>query len=93
MADINKLIATGAVKAEDFKPKDRIALLEQRFEKLLQMQGLSVKQIDDYQYEVIKPSFDPDNPIPYKDGMELVNNAFYLKDGKVYVWMNEWVEW
>lgn len=33
-----------------------------------------------------------DNPIVYTDGMSLINNAYYRKDGKVYVWMEEWVE-
>lgn len=32
-----------------------------------------------------------DNPIVYVDGMTLINNAYYLKDGKIYVWMEEWV--
>lgn len=34
-----------------------------------------------------------DNPIEYAEGVPLINNAFYLKDGKKYVWMDEWVEW
>lgn len=34
-----------------------------------------------------------DNPIEYEEGMALINNAFYRRDGKIYVWMNEWVEW
>lgn len=34
-----------------------------------------------------------DNPIEYAEGMPLINNAFYRKDGKIYVWMDEWVEW
>lgn len=33
-----------------------------------------------------------DNPIVYEEGMPLINNAYYLKDGKKYVWMEEWVE-
>ncbi len=33
-----------------------------------------------------------DNPIVYAEGVPLVNNAYYLKDGKKYVWMEEWVE-
>lgn len=33
-----------------------------------------------------------DNPIIYEEGMPLINNAYYLKDGKIYVWMEEWVE-
>ena len=34
-----------------------------------------------------------DDPIEYTEGTPLINNAFYRKDGKVYVWMEEWVEW
>lgn len=33
------------------------------------------------------------NPIEYTDGVPLINNAYYRKDGKIYVWMDEWVEW
>lgn len=33
------------------------------------------------------------NPFEYVEGMQLVNNAYYKKDGKIYVWMDEWVEW
>ena len=34
-----------------------------------------------------------DNPIIYAEGVPLINNAYYLKDGALYVWMEEWVEW
>jgi hypothetical protein len=34
-----------------------------------------------------------DNPIVYTEGTPLINNAYYRKDGKIYVWMEEWVEW
>ena len=34
-----------------------------------------------------------ENPIEYADGVPLINNAYYRKDGKIYVWMGEWVEW
>ena len=34
-----------------------------------------------------------DNPIEYAEGTPLTNNAFYRKDGNIYVWMEEWVEW
>ena len=34
-----------------------------------------------------------ENPIEYTDGVPLINNAYYRKDGKIYVWMDEWVEW
>lgn len=33
-----------------------------------------------------------ENPIEYTDGVPLINNAYYRKDGKIYVWMDEWVE-
>ena len=33
------------------------------------------------------------NPIVYAEGVPLINNAYYLKDGKVYVYMEGWVEW
>lgn len=34
-----------------------------------------------------------DNPIVYSEGVPLINNAFYLRDGAMYVWMGEWIEW
>ena len=34
-----------------------------------------------------------ENPIVYTEGTPLINNAYYLKDDKLYVWMDEWVEW
>jgi hypothetical protein len=34
-----------------------------------------------------------ENPIVYTDGVPLINNAYYIKDRKKYVWMEEWVEW
>lgn len=33
------------------------------------------------------------NPIVYTDGTPLIDNAFYLVDGEIKVWMNEWVDW
>lgn len=35
----------------------------------------------------------PENPIEYADGVPLINNAYYRKDGKLYVYMDGWVEW
>jgi len=35
-----------------------------------------------------------ENPIPYTEGeTPLINNAFYLVDGAIKVWMEEWVDW
>ena len=34
-----------------------------------------------------------ENPIEYAEGVPLINNAYYRKDGKIYVWMGEWVAW
>lgn len=34
-----------------------------------------------------------DNPIEYVEGMVLINNAFYLVDGEIKVWMEEWVDY
>ena len=34
-----------------------------------------------------------ENPIEYEDGVPLINNAYYRKNGKIYVWMGEWAEW
>lgn len=34
-----------------------------------------------------------DNPIEYTEGMALIDNAFYLVDGTIKVWMGEWVDW
>lgn len=39
------------------------------------------------------PAGTEDNPIVYAEGVPLINNAYYLKDGKVYVYMEGWVEW
>lgn len=39
------------------------------------------------------PTGTVDNPIVYAEGVPLINNAYYLKDGALYVWMDEWVEW
>ena len=39
------------------------------------------------------PAGTKDNPIDYAEGVPLINNAYYLKDGKIYVWMGEWVVW
>lgn len=39
------------------------------------------------------PTGTEDNPIEYAEGVPLINNAFYFKDGKKYVWMEDWVEW
>lgn len=55
--------------------------------------AVEVRPIDEHQNEVIKPSFDAEHPIEYVEGMPLVNNAFYVKNGEVFVWMNQWVKW
>lgn len=34
-----------------------------------------------------------DNPIEYVEGIALINNAFYLVDGEIKIWMEEWVNW
>lgn len=35
-----------------------------------------------------------ENPIEYAEGVQLINNAFYRReDGKIYVYMDGWVEW
>ena len=39
------------------------------------------------------PTGTKDNPIEYAEGVPLINNAYSRKDGKIYVWMGEWVEW
>ena len=36
---------------------------------------------------------DADNPIEYAEGVPLINNAFYRREGGIWVWMDEWVEW
>ena len=33
------------------------------------------------------------NPIVYTEGVPLINNAYYRKDGEIYVWTGEWIEW
>lgn len=43
--------------------------------------------------EQANPTGTKDNPIEYTEGVPLINNAYYRKDGKIYVWMGEWVEW
>lgn len=39
------------------------------------------------------PTGTVDNPIVYAEGVPLINNAYYLKDGVLYVWMEDWVKW
>lgn len=39
------------------------------------------------------PTGTVDNPIVYAEGVPLINNAYYLKDGALYVWMEAWVKW
>ena len=39
------------------------------------------------------PTGAKNNPIVYTEGVPLINNAYYRKDGKIYVWAGEWVEW
>lgn len=34
-----------------------------------------------------------ENPIIYKEGIPLINNAYYSVDGVIKVWMEEWVDW
>lgn len=34
-----------------------------------------------------------DNPIEYTEGMPLINNAYYLVDGVIKVYMDGWVDW
>lgn len=34
-----------------------------------------------------------ENPIEYAEGVELIDNAYYRMNGKICVWMGEWVEW
>lgn len=34
-----------------------------------------------------------DKPIDYSEGVPLINNAYYRVNGKIKVWMDEWVDW
>lgn len=34
-----------------------------------------------------------ENPIEYTEGMPLINNAYYLVDGVIKVYMDGWVDW
>lgn len=43
--------------------------------------------------EQANPTGTLDNPIIYAEGTPLINNAYYLKNGELYVWMEEWVKW
>lgn len=43
--------------------------------------------------EQANPTGTLENPIIYTEGTPLINNAYYLRDGALYVWMDEWVEW
>ena len=43
--------------------------------------------------EQANPTGTVDNPIVYEDGVPLINNAYYLKNGELYVWMDGWVGW
>ena len=39
------------------------------------------------------PTGTVDNPITYTEGTPLIENAYYLKDGSLYVWMGDWIAW
>ena len=39
------------------------------------------------------PTGTKNNPIVCTEGVPLINNAYYRKDGEIYVWAGEWVEW
>ena len=39
------------------------------------------------------PTGTKNNPIVYTEGVPLINNAYYRKDGEIYIWAGEWVEW
>lgn len=43
--------------------------------------------------EQVNPTGTVDNPIIYAEGTPLINNAYYRRDGALYVWMDEWVAW
>lgn len=56
----------------------------------------TVNDIDvrkDYVEQADPKGTSAENPIIWVDGMTPVNNAYYLKDGKIYVYMDGWVEW
>lgn len=56
----------------------------------------TVNDIDvrkDYVEQADPKGTSADNPIVWEDGMTPINNAYYLKDGKIYVYMDGWVEW
>lgn len=56
----------------------------------------TVNDIDvrkDYVEQADPKGTSADNPIVWIDGMTPINNAYYLKDGKIYVYMDGWVEW
>jgi len=56
----------------------------------------TVNDIDvrkDYVEQADPKGTSADNPIVWVDGMTPINNAYYLKDGKIYVYMDGWVEW
>lgn len=77
-------------QSEIDKLKNGIAKIEDELAKI----GYQINGIEDGVYEVVKTEYGADNPIIWEEGMTLVDNQFYLKpDGKVYVWMGDWVEW
>lgn len=47
----------------------------------------------DYAEQADPVGTSPERAIPYSDGVPLINNAYYLVDGVVKVWMDEWVDW
>lgn len=56
----------------------------------------TVNDIDvrkDYVEQADPKGTSAENPIIWIDGMTPINNAYYLKDGKIYVYMDGWVEW
>lgn len=74
--------------------KDIINELSAKLDSLMQYQRITVRDNGNGMYEVAKAEYSADRPVPYVEGMELENNQYYLKDGKVYVYMNgELIEW
>lgn len=47
----------------------------------------------DYEAQENPVGTSAENPIEYTEGVPLINNGYYRKDGKIYVYMDGWTEW
>lgn len=79
------MLSSVGMTEEDLQPKDKLTELENKLEALLEYQGLSLKQIDSRQFEVVKKQVgtgDYINPILFEQGMSITLGLWYYLDDK-----------